>query len=79
MRCEIRSSSPKEQADAFDALGQRGEWRGKNIHVTRTGRELHVESSVAVSYADNGSLKGMVAVIRDITERKHAEETLYQN
>ena len=60
----------EDEAEAMTALRQSGEWRGENMHITRAGRELQVESSVTITRADDGSPTGMVAVIRDITERK---------
>jgi len=66
----------EDEAEAMTSLRERGEWRGENIHVTRAGRELHVESSVTVICADDGSPSGMIAVIRDITARKLAEADL---
>jgi len=67
----IRWLRPEDEAEAMTALRQRGEWRGENIHITRADRDLHVESSVTLTRADDGSPTGMVAVIRDMTERKH--------
>ena len=61
------------------ALRQRGSWRGENVHVTHAGRELYVESSVAVSCADDGSPRGLIAVIRDITERKQIDQARREN
>src|SRR6185295_16597009 len=56
------------------ALGQRGEWRGENVHVRQDGRELHVESSITVLRETVGQPAGVLAVIRDISERKRAED-----
>ncbi len=75
----IRWLRSEDEAEAMTALSERGEWRGENIHVTREGRELHVESRVTMSLADDGRSKGLVAVIRDITERKQSEEGLRQS
>ncbi len=69
----------EDEAEAMTSLRERGEWRGENIHVTRAGRELHVESSVTVTCADDGSPLGMIAVIRDNTARKLAEADLQRS
>jgi len=75
---ECRWAHPEDAAAATSALRERGEWRGENIHVTRGGRELYVESSVATFRDHAGVLCGQVAVIRDITERKRAEVALVE-
>ena len=40
------------------ALSETGHWRGENIHVTRTGEVLYVESSVSVLHGKNGTESG---------------------
>ena len=67
LRCE-------DEAAAAKALHERQEWRGENIHVLRDGRQLAVESNFTV-FRD-GERTGLLAVIRDITERKQAEAAL---
>jgi len=75
---ELRWLRAEDESESMTALRDRGEWRGENIHVTRAGRELHVESSVTVIRAGDGSPRGLIAVIRDCTERKRAEADLRQ-
>ena len=67
---------PEAKADAETALRERGEWRGENIHVRRDGRELHVELSVTVLRETSDQSAGVLAVIRDISGRKQAEDKL---
>jgi PAS domain S-box-containing protein len=69
---------PDEEAEkaAFMALEQRGYWRGENVHVRRDGVSFPVESAVSVLKSEDGSATGMLAVIRDVTERQHAEAAL---
>ncbi|MFI3119221.1 MAG: ATP-binding protein, partial [Methylococcaceae bacterium] len=55
------------------ALNQTGRWRGENVHIQRNGEILHVESSVTRLYSGNGTPSGLLAVIRDITEREQLE------
>ncbi|MFN2502370.1 MAG: PAS domain S-box protein [Pyrinomonadaceae bacterium] len=64
---------PDDEARAAELLETRGYWRGENIHVKTTGEEVHVESSVSVIKGRNGEDSGLLAIIRDITERKRAE------
>jgi transcriptional regulator with GAF, ATPase, and Fis domain len=51
-------------------------WRGENIHVKKNGEEIYVQSSVSVLKDESGASIGMLAVMRDITERKRAEKAL---
>ena len=68
--------APDAEAGMWTALGERGEWRGELIHRTLDGRELHVEKVITSLHGPDGERVGHVAAIRDITERKRAEETL---
>jgi PAS domain S-box-containing protein len=67
---------PAAEEAAMSALKELGYWRGYSIHTTRSGRRIHVESSVTRINDGNGSAGGMFAVIRDITERKAVETGL---
>jgi len=58
------------------ALREHGEWRGDIIHRTHDGREIAVETSVTALRDASGADAGVVAVIRDITERKHSAAEL---
>jgi PAS domain S-box-containing protein len=44
--------------------------------VTRSGREIPIDYSAAPVWDEKGRLTGVVLVLRDITERKRAEEAL---
>lgn len=75
--CEIyqyRWLHPEDEAAATAALRETGCWRGENVHVKRSGEAIHVESSVSQLHAGDGIRSGRLAVIRDITERKKAEQ-----
>jgi PAS domain S-box-containing protein len=65
---------PKDEAAAATALRERGEWRGENVHVSHDGRELNVETGITVLREISGEPTGMLAVIRDVTERKRHED-----
>ena len=75
---ECRWVRAQDEAQARTALRERGEWRGENIHVTRAGLELHVESCVTMIRADDGSPMGMIAIVRDITQRKLLDQLLHE-
>jgi PAS domain S-box-containing protein len=71
---ETRWLHPGAKSAAETALRERGEWCGENVHVRLDGRELHVESSMTVLRETVGQPAGVLAVIRDITDRKQAED-----
>ncbi len=73
---EGRWLRPEDEAEAMTALRERGEWHGENRHLRRDGRELHVESSVALLRDPDGAPAGMIAAIRDISARKQTEAAL---
>jgi PAS domain S-box-containing protein len=62
----------------FEAeLERDGEWKGELTHTVRDGRKILVESrQVLMREADGRRL--VLETNRDVTERKHAEETLRQ-
>ena len=68
--------NPEEEAATWAALRELGEWRGDSIHRTRDGREIHVESRLALLRDSHGAETGMIAAIRDITDRVRQEEEL---
>jgi PAS domain S-box-containing protein len=70
---EYRWLRPEDEAAAARALHDSGQWRGENLHVKRSGVAIQVESSVTRLHSADGIPVGLVAVIRDITERKKAE------
>ena len=57
-------------------MREHGVWRGDNIHLTRDGRELHVASSITVVRDRSGAPAGQIRVLRDVTERRRAEEQI---
>jgi len=71
--------SADAETEAYEALKTQGYWRGENIHITRDGRRLHVESSVTRLLASDGTHTGLMAVIRDMTERRMAEKSLRES
>ena len=69
---------PEDEAVANATLREHGEAVWELIHVTHDGRELHVQSSVSLMRDAAGNVTGIIAAIRDITERKRAEEALHE-
>jgi PAS domain S-box-containing protein len=72
---------PKDRALAMDAAKKTLEEgsvqeRTEYTLLTADGREIDTESSAAVLYDSSGNPAGIINVVRDITERKHAVEKL---
>ena len=76
---EYQWARPEDEAVAAEALSRGGFWRGENIHVRRDGSRLHVESAVSVLKNEAGEAAGLLAVIRDVTERRRTEEALRES
>ncbi len=73
---ENRWRPPDDEAAAVAAVRETGHWRGENLHVTRSGEAIHVETSLSLLPAEHGRAAGVLAVIRDITARHETEEAL---
>lgn len=69
-------ASPEERAYHTDKLRKQGWWQAEVIQHHRDGRPLHILSSAALIYDEQGRPNGFVAVNHDITERKLAEDAL---
>lgn len=71
--------SAEAEAAVWSTLYERGEWQGEAIHRTFDGRDLYVDASVSTLRDNDGANSGLLAVIRDITERKHNEKLLEES
>ncbi|WP_017715652.1 PAS domain-containing protein [Kamptonema formosum] len=67
---------PSDERAAHEALATTGCWQGENIHIKKTGEKIYVESSVSQLKDEGGNVTGMVAAIRDITDRKRERALL---
>lgn len=67
---------PEDEAAAYGALESVGSWRGENVHVLGSGERRHVESTVLRLQGPTGAPEGMLALIRDVTERVQGREAL---
>lgn len=68
-----RWDSPEDEQRALDALAAEGIWRGENDHVLPDGTVRRVESAVTVLRDAQGEATGLLALIRDMTDRRTAE------
>jgi len=71
---QYRWLRPGDEAAAVTALRETGCWRGENVHVKRSGEVIYVESSVSRLHTGDSIRSGLLAVIRDNTERRKAEQ-----
>lgn len=79
MMIDSRWFAPEDHDEYQTTLAETGVWRGRNIHVKLDGTVVHVESTVSRLFAPDGTPAGRLAVIRDITGYKAAEEALREN
>ncbi|OGP23813.1 MAG: hypothetical protein A2038_13450 [Deltaproteobacteria bacterium GWA2_57_13] len=56
-----------------------GVWQGESTLLTRDGREIPVLQVILAHRAPDGSVEFLSTIIRDITERKRAEEEIQRN
>lgn len=68
--------TPEDEILAYQALNMDGWWKGETIHRKHNGEEYFTESSVSVIRDEQGDRAGLVAVIRDISDRKQTNEIL---
>ncbi|MBV8880716.1 MAG: PAS domain S-box protein [Planctomycetaceae bacterium] len=73
---QIRWRNESDEAKAWESLQLSGQWRGENIHVTKSLRTLIVESEVSALRDESDAPYGWLAVIRDVTARRRAEAEL---
>jgi PAS domain S-box-containing protein len=60
----------------LDQFLEEGVWQGEVIQTRRDGEDRHVLASVTLVRDDSGHPVSVLAINRDITERKRAEEAL---
>ncbi|MEA1958048.1 MAG: PAS domain S-box protein [Chloroflexota bacterium] len=65
-------------AESFDSRSGEGYLRDRQEYklLTRSGRELDTEISIAALYNSSGAPAGFISVVRDVTERRQAAEDL---
>jgi len=70
---------PENERAVRKSLSDAGAWHGKETQVRRDGGPLRVESSVTILKDDCGDRIGLLAVVRDVTERARSEEKLQKS
>ncbi len=71
---EFAERTPDQVSEVLDAIGPAEELAIEGRHVRKDGSSFPVEVRIAV--LDEGGQRSWIAVARDITERKQAEEAL---
>lgn len=66
----------QDEGGALKRLLEDGHWQSEVTQVRRDGSRFPVISSVALVRGEDGDVIGLVAVNRDISERKQAEQAL---
>jgi PAS domain S-box-containing protein len=61
---------PSDAHSAQATLEARGIWRGESVHVTRGGREVYVDSTVALMRGGQGEPRGSLSVVRLAGQRQ---------
>ncbi|HKX17040.1 MAG TPA: PAS domain S-box protein [bacterium] len=64
--------------EAVPAAIRDGQWRGEMTLLRRDGREVAVSQIIIAHTAPDGTVEFLSTVMRDITERKQAEEQLHR-
>jgi len=76
----VGSQMPLEQRSAaIQQIREQGFWEGEIVHTARTGRVIQAWVSTTLLRDRDGNPGGFIAVSRDITERKQAQEALRQS
>lgn len=70
--------SDTQEQEAYDSLETTGIWKGINTHITSKGNRLWVESIVSSVMSRSGKRLGLVAVMRDTTQRKRIEDECHK-
>jgi PAS domain S-box-containing protein len=71
----LKASIMKE---AIPAAMREGSWTGETLFMARDGREIPISQVIIAHKSADGNVKFLSTIVRDITERKHAEASLRQ-
>jgi PAS domain S-box-containing protein len=76
---ELLQTDPETAGEIGGALREQGKWEGELAQSRRDGRRLTVDSRQVVLRDTAGGLTGVLAINRDITDRRYLEEQLRQS
>ncbi|MBZ0289652.1 MAG: PAS domain S-box protein, partial [Anaerolineae bacterium] len=69
----------EDRVTAVQQIRDQGFWEGEIVHTSRSGRIIQAWVSTTLLRDREGNPSGFIAVSRDITERKQAQEALRQS
>ncbi len=72
-------ASPEDYAALWQTILSKQVVKGEFVNKTKDGRLLNIEGSINPVLDDDENIAGFLAIQRDITERKRAEEELRQS
>jgi len=76
---QARFQNEEERQQSIDGLFSKGVWQDEFIQRRKDGSEVYIQSSTSIFKDENGTPIGVIAVNRDISERKRGEEALRQS
>ncbi|NJK86108.1 MAG: PAS domain S-box protein, partial [Bacteroidales bacterium] len=68
--------NPEQQNESAKSLVSKNVWKGENFFTTAKGKMFWADSVLSVTRDESGKRNGLVAIVRDISEKKHLEEQL---
>ncbi|MFN2598868.1 MAG: PAS domain S-box protein, partial [Pyrinomonadaceae bacterium] len=72
----LKTVTPIPLAEIYASLRREGFWEGELRHTRKDGAQIVVESRWATIRDDRGEVASILEIVRDITERKRADEAL---
>ncbi len=74
---QFRFEKPEDEQAAWGILAEKGTWSGELIISTpHTSGDRHILASGSVLYGPSGEFNGLLAVMRDDTERREMQDRL---
>ena len=67
-----------KREELVDQLNVKGHVETESVRLNKDGRRLNIEAHVILLHSETGESIGYVSVDRDITERKRAEQEIWQ-
>ncbi|BAZ11938.1 multi-sensor hybrid histidine kinase [Calothrix sp. NIES-4071] len=74
----LHNQNPIEIETAILTVIAEGKWQGELSKITKTGKEILVESRWTLVCDENGKPKSILTVDTDITDKKHLEAQLFR-
>jgi PAS domain S-box-containing protein len=64
---------PEDGKAVSASLSAEGSWRGESVHVKKDGKRIFVDSSISLLRDAAGRNAGMLAIVRDVSERREQQ------